>query len=74
MDEKELKELLTKENLEFKEVYELHQQCENELEKLNQKNFISEKERLDEKALKKKKLRLKDRMYYLMEHYRKSLE
>ena len=74
MEEKELKELLLKENEEFKKAYNKHQQHERKLEKFKKKSFLTEEEKLEEKELKKKKLALKDRMYYLMTEYRKSLQ
>lgn len=70
MDEKELKEKLIKENKEFKEVYELHQQCEKELEKLRKKTYHTEKDSLNEIQLKKRKLILKDKMYHFMSKFR----
>jgi len=74
MEEKELKELLIRENEEFKEVYERHQKCEKELDQLKKKDFHSDQDRLKERELKKKKLALKDKMYVIMTKYRKSLQ
>ena len=74
MEEKELKELLMKENEEFKEICELHQKYEDELGIFKQKGFLTEVERLKERELKKKKLALKDRMYFMMTEYSKSLQ
>ena len=73
MLEKEIKERLLKENKDFKKIYEFHQECEKKLKKFQQKSYLSEEEKLEEKELKKKKLSLKDKMYYLMTQYRKSL-
>ena len=73
MDEKELEEKLIKENEEFRKVYELHQQCEMELERLGKKTYLSDEQKLEEKQLKKRKLALKDRMYHLMSKYGESL-
>jgi uncharacterized protein YdcH (DUF465 family) len=73
MREKELKERLLKENEEFKKANRLHQQYEKKLDKLKAKNFLTEAEKQEEKELKKKKLALKDKMYYLMTEYKKSL-
>jgi len=74
MEEKELKELLIKENEEFKEVYERHQKCEKKLDQLKKKDFLTDQDRLKERELKKKKLALKDKMYVIMAKYRKSLQ
>ena len=73
MREKELKELLLKENEEFKKANKLHQQYDKKLEKLKAKSFLTEKEKQEVIELKKKKLALKDKMYYLMIEYKKSL-
>jgi uncharacterized protein YdcH (DUF465 family) len=71
MKEKELKELLLKRNEEFREVYREHMELDKKLEKLRKKSFLTEAEKMDEKELKKRKLVLKDKMYYLMTKYRK---
>jgi hypothetical protein len=73
MREKELKDLLLKENDEFKKASKLHQQYEKKLDKLKAKNFLTETEKQEEKELKKKKLILKDKMYVIMTEYKKSL-
>lgn len=72
MKEKELKELLLKRGEVFRKVYKQHKQLEKKLEKLKQKNFLTEAEKMEEKEFKKKKLFLKDKMYYLMTEYRKA--
>jgi len=72
MEEKELKELLLKENEEFKKAFQEHQRLEKQLKRFKEKNFLTEEEKLQERELKKKKLALKDRMYFLMSEYRKS--
>jgi len=74
MGEEELKELLIKENDEFKKAYQRHQKCEKELENLKKKDFQTEQDRLKQKELKKKKLALKDKMYVIMTNYKKSLQ
>lgn len=73
MREKELKELMLKENEEFKKANKLHQQYDKKLEKLEAKSFLTEEEKQEVVELKKKKLALKDKMYYLMIEYKKSL-
>lgn len=72
MEEKKLRELLLKKNEEFKKAFQEHQRYEKRLEKLKEKKVLTEEEKLEEKELKKKKLALKDKMYYLMIEYRKS--
>jgi uncharacterized protein YdcH (DUF465 family) len=73
MREKELKERLLKENEEFRKANRMHQQYEKKLDKLKAKSFLTEAEKQQEKEMKKKKLALKDKMYYLMTEYKKSL-
>ncbi|UCC39126.1 MAG: hypothetical protein JSV96_15170 [Candidatus Aminicenantes bacterium] len=73
MEEKELKELMLEKNEEFRKVYKQHQKFEKDLEKFKEKSFLTEDEKLKEKELKKKKLALKDRMYFMMTEFRKSL-
>jgi uncharacterized protein YdcH (DUF465 family) len=72
MKEKELKELLLKRDEIFRKAYKQHKQLEKKLERLKQKSFLTEAEKMDEKELKKKKLVLKDKMYYLMTEYRRT--
>jgi hypothetical protein len=66
MDENELKELLTRENPDFRLALEEHRTCETALEGLKAKPFLTETETIEEKELKKRKLALKDRMYQMM--------
>ena len=72
IDEKKLKQKMLEDSEEFQKTFALHQECEKKLENLNQKNFLTEGEELEEKALKKKKLFLKDKMYFLMSEYKKT--
>ena len=72
MQENEIKEVLLKENKEFKKAFQQHQGHEKKIEAFKKKGFLSEEEKLKVKELKKKKLALKDKMYYLMTEYRKS--
>ena len=73
MREKELRELLLKENEEFKKANKQHQQFDKKLEKLKAKSFLTDEEKQEVIELKKKKLALKDKMYYLMTEFKKSL-
>ena len=72
MDEKALKEQLLRENAEFRRLYKEHQACEKRLEDLQDKGFLTEEEKLEERELKKRKLAIKDRMYLMMAEYRKA--
>ena len=73
MDEKELKQRLSRENPEFKKALDLHQQYEQRLQELSDKGYMTDEEEREQKELKKKKLVLKDRMYSWMTQYQKSL-
>jgi uncharacterized protein YdcH (DUF465 family) len=72
MKEQELKELLSRENLEFRHVLEDHKACELELESLRRKTHPTDADVLAERNLKKRKLALKDRMYRIMQEYGKT--
>jgi uncharacterized protein YdcH (DUF465 family) len=69
MDEKELKEFLLRENVEFRRAHDDHQDCERALAAISGKTHLSVAEVDEERELKKKKLALKDRMYRLMSDY-----
>jgi uncharacterized protein YdcH (DUF465 family) len=73
MDELALKELMLRENEDFRKFHEEHQECEKRLEILQMKSFLSEKEKVEERELKKRKLVLKDKMYLMMAEFRKKL-
>jgi len=73
MDEQKLKERLSEDNEEFRNAYRLHQQYEDALKKLGEKKILTEEEKRRQKELKKMKLVLKDKMYYLMTKYHRSL-
>jgi uncharacterized protein YdcH (DUF465 family) len=73
MKEKDLKERLKQENEEFRKAAELHQKYENDLMNFQKKKFMTDEEKLQEKEIKKKKLRLKDKMHLMMEEYKNSL-
>ncbi len=69
MDEQALKELLLRENAEFRQAHDDHQACENALDVIRGKSHLSAVDVDEERELKKKKLALKDRMYRLMSDY-----
>ena len=72
MDENELKNRLIQENPEFKQAFQLHQECETRLRALSGKTYLTEEEERELKDTKKKKLALKDKMYYLITEYKKT--
>jgi hypothetical protein len=69
MDEQELKELLLRENPDFRQAHDDHQACARALDVFSAKAYLSVAEADEERELKKKKLALKDRMYRLMSDY-----
>jgi uncharacterized protein YdcH (DUF465 family) len=73
MEEQEIKERLLKENREFRTAFKQHQKLENILSKFRAKSYLTEAEKVKEKQLKKEKLVLKDKMYYLMTEFKKSI-
>ena len=72
MDENSLKELLLKENEDFKNAFEQHRLYDSELEKLQKKNFLSEPDKVRIRELKKKKLIYKDRLHHILTEYKES--
>lgn len=71
MSEERIKEILLKSNEAFRKIHREHQQCEQSLERLRSRSFLTEEECLEEKMLKKKKLRLKDEMHRMILEYEK---
>ena len=69
MDEQEVKELLLRENAEFRQACEDHQACEKAIDTIRGKGHLSPADADEEREFKKKKLALKDRMYRLMANY-----
>jgi len=66
MDEQAIKELLFRENTEYRRAHDDHQACEKALDAIRAKAYLSPAEADEERELKKKKLALKDRMYRLI--------
>ena len=72
--ETELREQLLRDNAEYRRLAEEHQSYDTQLESLASKHFLSEEEQLQEKTLKKKKLLLKDQMYFMIQRIRKEMD
>ncbi len=72
--EAELRELLMRNNEEFRRLASEHQSYDKQLEQLSNRHVLSEDEKLQEVTLKKKKLMLKDQMYAMLSKYRKQME
>ena len=71
--EAELRDQLLKESSEYRRLAAEHQSCNDQLEGLTNKHFLSKEEELQEKTLKKKKLMLKDQMYSMVQRARKQM-
>jgi uncharacterized protein YdcH (DUF465 family) len=65
----ELKDVLVRENEEFRRLHEKHKGFEERLAALNGKVFLTEQEKLESTKLKKEKLLLKDRMAAIARDY-----
>ena len=66
----EIRKALSKENSEFKQLYETHQSYESRLNSLNELPYHSEQEEIEMMELKKKKLVLKDQMQLFVGQYK----
>ncbi len=72
MNDEEIKELLRKENEEFKKLNEEHKSLKSLLAEMDRKVYLSADEEMERKKLQKLKLSKKDRMAELIRDYRKS--
>lgn len=68
----EVKEILLRENQNFKELAQQHQSYEKRLSELSELTYPNDDEILEETALKRKKLAIKDEMYTMMSEYTNS--
>ena len=67
----QVREQLMASHEEFRRLAQEHTQYAQRLDSLIQKRFLSEDEKVEEVRLKKLKLRLKDQMELLEQHYRR---
>ena len=58
----DIQQLLSQEDPEFQQWIDEHHRCEARLSELTAKNEVTTDEEIEEKTLKKRKLRLKDQM------------
>ena len=68
----EVKQILLKENPSFRELVQQHQKYEKRLSELAGLTYPSDEEILEEAALKRKKLAIKDEMYTIINEYSNS--
>jgi len=72
LKEKEIVELLKRENEEFMRLNEEHKDLENLLEESDNKRYLTPEEEIERKRIQKQKLLKKDRMAELIRNYKKS--
>lgn len=65
----EVKEILMKENQNFRELNQQHQNYEKRLNELSELAYPNDDEVSEENTLKRKKLAVKDEMYSIMSEY-----
>lgn len=64
-----LKQHLITTSEDFRQLHEQHQDCEHQLDEINQKSFLSQEDEVQEKQLKIQKLHLKDQMHMLLQEH-----
>lgn len=67
-----VREELLKENQNFRELVQQHQNYEKRLNELATLTYPNDEELIEESTLKKKKLLIKDEMYSMMQEYSKT--
>ena len=73
MKEEEIKEHLMSSNPEFRRLVEEHKLYEVQLNELQSRHHMTERDHLEEIRLKKKKLQLKDQMNSMIQKFRREL-
>jgi len=73
MEDHKIKEILIEKNGSFKKLFLEHQELEEKLQFHMQKKFKNDEERIEEKNIKKKKLKLKDAMQKHIYEFKKKL-
>jgi len=73
MDDHKIKEILIEKNGAFKKLFLEHQELEDKLQLHMQNKFKNDEERIEEKNIKKKKLKLKDAMQKHIYEFKKKL-
>ena len=68
-DAQDLKEQLLRTDAEYRELFQLHHQLDEQIRSLSAAHHLSESEQLEEVRLKKRKLQLKDRMEDIVRRY-----
>jgi uncharacterized protein YdcH (DUF465 family) len=68
----DFREVLLKTNEEFHQLHTQHHELEDRLHELTEKHYLSEPEQIEETTLKKRKLKLKDRMEFILQQHRQT--
>ena len=68
----EIRQSLINQDTEFRRLAEEHSRCESRLERILKQPYTCSEDLIEEVALKKMKLRLKDRMEMIMSRYQHS--
>jgi uncharacterized protein YdcH (DUF465 family) len=68
-DAQDLKEQLLRTDAEYRELYQLHHQLDEQIRSMSTNPHLSDSEQLEEIRLKKRKLQLKDRMEDIVRRY-----
>lgn len=69
MDEGKVKEFLTQNDQEFRELVQQHRSYEQQLEELKNRPYLSTQQQVEETVIKKKKLAIKDQMQLRIQRY-----
>lgn len=70
--EAEIKEILKKQNEEYRKLYEEHRKLEEALAIIDKNRYITPEEEIERKKIQKQKLIKKDRMAEIVRQYKKS--
>lgn len=69
VDTHELKERLLQSDHEYRDLATRHHELDERLHELSTRHFLTEPEQLEEAQIKKRKLRLKDKMEDIVRHH-----
>lgn len=67
-----VKEILKNENEEFARIYRKHRELDEKIAELEERRYLTPEEEIQEKTMKKDKLRLKDKMAEMIKEYQAS--
>lgn len=73
MEDQKLRDHASRVDEEFRHLAQKHRGCEEKLERLEHRFYLTDAEKLEITTLKKQKLQLKDRMQEILNRYRGEL-